>query len=338
MISLDEAQQIIEKNLAEISFPDNPVNLYGPVEYILSNGGKRIRPSLVLLGANLFSDDVQPAVNPALAVEIFHNFTLLHDDLMDNSLIRRGRDTVHIKWNPNVAILSGDAMSIIANRFVSKVDSKILPDVMEVFNRTAIEVCEGQMMDMEFENRNDVHVDEYLRMIELKTSVLIAASLQIGALTGGASKQDSVQLYEFGRSLGIAFQLQDDLLDSYGDVEKFGKKIGNDIITNKKTYLMISALDNADDDDLYTLNLWLEKDKFDPDKNYICRFISLSEKSRRTVFLFSSTLILLNSCKEASKYSLIFSSVNSLMWYLLNIFFTSRFQLLIMLMMMTCIL
>ncbi len=266
MISLAEAQQLIEKKLAEISFPEEPRNLYLPVQYILSNGGKRIRPSLVILGANVFSDSVEEAINPALAIEIFHNFTLLHDDLMDNSRIRRGKDTVHIKWDPNVAILSGDAMSIMANQFVSKVNSNVLPHVLEVFNRTAVEVCEGQMMDMEFEDRQDVQVDEYIRMIELKTSVLIAASLQIGAIVGGASPEESSELYEFGRHLGIAFQLQDDLLDSYGDVEKFGKKIGNDILTNKKTFLMISALENAGKNELKELKHWLAKEEFEPEE------------------------------------------------------------------------
>ena len=269
MIGLTEAQQLIEKKLAEISFPKEPRNLYHPVQYILSNGGKRIRPSLVILGANVFTNNLDEAINPALAVEIFHNFTLLHDDLMDNSRIRRGKDTVHIKWDPNIAILSGDAMSIIANQYVSRVNSRVLPDVMEVFNRTAVEVCEGQMMDMEFEDRQDVQVDEYIRMIELKTSVLIAASLQIGALVGGASREESFELYEFGRYLGIAFQLQDDLLDSYGDIEKFGKKIGNDILTNKKTFLMISALENATREDLRELKHWLKKEQFDPEEKIV---------------------------------------------------------------------
>ena len=264
MISLEQAHQSIEKRLAEIRFPEEPSNLYKPVQYILSNGGKRIRPSLVLMGANVFTDDLTPALNPAIAIEIFHNFTLLHDDLMDNSLMRRGRDTVHVKWGSNVAILSGDVMSILANQYISDVSNEILDQVLEVFNHTALKVCEGQMMDMEFEDRIDVSVDEYIHMIELKTSVLIAASLQIGALVGGASEKQAFELYEYGRLLGIAFQLQDDLLDSYGDSKTFGKKIGNDILTNKKTFLMISALENAGPEDQKELRLWLEKKQYDP--------------------------------------------------------------------------
>lgn len=266
MLSLEDARLQIEQKLKETTFPDKPAFLYDPVRYILSIGGKRIRPALVILGANVFTDDITPALNPAIAIEIFHNFTLLHDDLMDNSKIRRGKATVHEKWNPNIAILSGDAMSIISNQFVSKVKPEILPGVLEVFNRTAVEVCEGQMMDMSFENRDDVSVDEYIRMIELKTSVLIAASLQIGAFVGGADKTQASELYEFGRQLGIAFQLQDDLLDSYGNTEKFGKKVGNDILTNKKTFLMISAMERSHEKDREILKTWLERATFDPDQ------------------------------------------------------------------------
>jgi geranylgeranyl diphosphate synthase type II len=266
MLSLEDARLRIEQKLIETSFPEEPALLYAPVRYILSNGGKRIRPALVVLGANVFTDDITPSLDPAIAIEIFHNFTLLHDDLMDNSKIRRGRATVHEKWNSNIAILSGDAMSIISNQFVSKVKPEILPQVLEVFNRTAVEVCEGQMMDMAFEEREDVTVDEYIRMIELKTSVLIAASLQIGAFTGGADKAQAFELYEFGRQLGIAFQLQDDLLDSYGDTEKFGKKVGNDILANKKTYLMISAMERSNEEDRARLKDWLNKENFDPEE------------------------------------------------------------------------
>jgi len=264
MLTLIQAQERVEEKLGKIIFPEQPARLYDPIRYILSNGGKRIRPSLVLLGANLFSDEIEAALDPAVAVEIFHNFTLLHDDLMDDSRIRRGQETVHLKWDPNVAILSGDAMSIIANQFVTNVDADILPDVLQTFNTTAVEVCEGQMMDMDFEERDEVAMDEYIRMIELKTSVLIAASLKIGALSVKAGMEDAQELYEFGRSLGIAFQLQDDLLDSYGDTQTFGKKIGNDILTNKKTYLMISALQLASGADFTELEKWLSKEKFDP--------------------------------------------------------------------------
>jgi geranylgeranyl diphosphate synthase type II len=266
MLSLEDAGKLIEKKILNLQFPDNPRELYDPVRYILEIGGKRIRPSLVLLGANLFNDNVEEALDPAIAIEIFHNFTLLHDDLMDNSRIRRGQDTVHIRWNPNIAILSGDTMSILANRYVTRVRPGILPQILETFNQTAVEVCEGQMMDMNFENRGEVSVDEYIRMIELKTSVLIAASLKIGGLVGGASEKQAHEIYEFGRYLGIAFQLQDDLLDTYGDTLTFGKKIGNDILTNKKTFLMISALERADSVNRVKLKEWLKREKFDPEE------------------------------------------------------------------------
>lgn len=266
MLSLDDALKLVEEKLQEITFPEEPGNLYDPVRYILSNGGKRIRPALVLLGANVFKDDVKSALDPAMAVEIFHNFTLLHDDLMDNSKIRRGKETVHLKWNPDIAILSGDAMSIIANQYVSKVSPGILPRVLKVFNQTAVEVCEGQMLDMSFETRDEVNVSEYIQMIGLKTSVLIAASLEIGACCGGASELQAKELYQFGKFLGIAFQLQDDYLDSYGDTETFGKKVGNDILSNKKTYLMISALEKVNEEDKKKLTDWLTKKDFDPDQ------------------------------------------------------------------------
>lgn len=266
MLSLNDALKLVEESLEEISFPGEPSQLYDPVRYILSNGGKRIRPALVLLGANVFKDDVKCALDPAAAIEIFHNFTLLHDDLMDNSRIRRGKETVHMKWDPNIAILSGDAMSIIANQFVSKVPPEILPRVLKVFNQTALEVCEGQMLDMSFETREKVSVAEYVKMIGLKTSVLIAASLEIGAYCGGASDMQANELFQFGKHLGIAFQLQDDYLDTYGDTETFGKKVGNDILSNKKTYLMISALEKVQGNDRKNLDNWLIRKDFDPEE------------------------------------------------------------------------
>ena len=266
MLSFDDAGKLIERKLEEIQFPESPRELYDPIRYILNIGGKRIRPALVLLGANLFSDTIEEALYPAIAMEVFHNFTLLHDDLMDNSMIRRGKETVHLRWDPNIAILSGDAMSILANSFVSRVRPDILPLVLKTFNDTAVEVCEGQMMDMNFENRRDVSVDEYIRMIELKTSVLIAASLKIGGIIGGATDRQAHELYDFGRYLGIAFQLQDDYLDTYGDSQTFGKKIGNDILTNKKTFLMISALENSDPESLQRLKAWLMREEYDPDE------------------------------------------------------------------------
>ena len=246
MYSLKELQQIIETQLSKINLNAEPKELYEPVEYILSIGGKRLRPSLVLAAYNLFKDDVENAIFPALALEVFHNFTLLHDDIMDKADLRRNQQTVHKKWSENVAILSGDAMSIKAYELLANVPAEFLTEVLQSFNKTALQVCEGQQLDMNFENRLDVSVDEYIEMIRLKTSVLIAVSLKIGGIMGGASKNDVQKLYDFGLNLGLAFQLQDDYLDSYGDVKVFGKKIGGDILANKKTFLLIKALELSD--------------------------------------------------------------------------------------------
>lgn len=245
MITTKEAIKIIEKEIQALFLPDMPLNLYDPIKYTLNRGGKRIRPALSLLACNMFNDDYNKALNPALAIELFHNFTLIHDDLMDNSSVRRNNPTVHVKWNPNIAVLAGDTMNILAYKLVSRVEKNLLPEILDIFNETAIQVCEGQMMDMDFEQRSDVTVEEYLGMIGLKTSVLLAASLKIGAITGGADHQAADEIYKFGYNLGMAFQLQDDMLDTFGDENIFGKKIGNDILTNKKTYLYLKALDIA---------------------------------------------------------------------------------------------
>ncbi len=246
MFSLKELQEIVEKHLNKIEFNNEPKELYQPVKYILNIGGKRIRPSLVLAAYNLFKDDIESAIYPALALEVFHNFTLLHDDIMDKADLRRNQQTVHKKWNENIAILSGDAMSIKAYDLLAKIPSQFLTKVLQSFNQTALEVCEGQQLDMNFENRMDVSVDEYMEMIRLKTSVLIAVSLKIGAIMASASKSDTQKLYDFGLNMGLAFQLQDDYLDAFGDVHVFGKKIGGDIVANKKTFLLIRALETAD--------------------------------------------------------------------------------------------
>ncbi len=266
MYTLAEAQKLIEKHLANIRFPEEPGELYDPVRYILSIGGKRIRPALCLLACDMFAGSVDSALHPATAIEIFHNFTLLHDDIMDRSELRRGNETVHLKWNENVAILSGDVMSILAGRFMNEAPGAVLRNVNDEFLRTAIEVCEGQQLDMNFERRLTVSEEEYLKMIELKTAVLIAASLKIGAMLGGAAERDAAELYHFGKNLGIAFQLQDDLLDAYGDPEVFGKKPGMDIVDNKKTILMITALREADEKQKAVLNNWLKASGFDPEQ------------------------------------------------------------------------
>jgi geranylgeranyl diphosphate synthase type II len=245
MIDFRQAREIIEKRISELDLPVTPPGLYDPIRYIMSIGGKRLRPALVLVAASLYRDDIEEAVLPALAMEIFHNFTLLHDDIMDNASLRRNNPTVHIRWSHNTAILSGDVMSILSYRYLLQTRPAILPALLEVFTKTAVEVCEGQQMDMDFESRSEVQVEEYMRMIELKTSVLIAASLKIGALVGGASEKDADLLYHFGKNLGLAFQLRDDYLDVFGDPSRFGKSLGGDILADKKTFLLLKALETA---------------------------------------------------------------------------------------------
>ena len=262
MYTLLEAQNLVEKHIQNLSIPDTPPELYEPVRYILSLGGKRIRPALVILACDLFDGEVASALIPAVAIEIFHNFTLLHDDIMDRSERRRGSPTVHVKYNENVAILSGDVMSILASRLMNQAPAVVLNVVHEVFTLTAMQVCEGQQMDMNFEELSSVSEEEYLTMIELKTAVLIAASLKIGAILGGSSQRDAEDLYKFGKNLGIAFQLQDDLLDTYGDPGVMGKNRGTDIVDNKKTFLVIQALEAASAAQKEELMGWLkEKDK-----------------------------------------------------------------------------
>lgn len=263
MFTLLEAQALVEKHLQSVSIPDTPPELYEPVQYILSLGGKRIRPALVILACDLFAGAVETAIIPAVAIEIFHNFTLLHDDIMDRSELRRGSPTVHVKYNENVAILSGDVMSILASRLINQSPGVVLNVVHDIFTKTAMQVCEGQQIDMNFEERHAVSEEEYLHMIELKTAVLIAASLKIGAILGGSSQKDAEDLYEFGRNLGVAFQLQDDLLDTYGDSSVVGKMLGTDIVDNKKTFLMIQALDKASPAQKEDLIQWLTNKDFD---------------------------------------------------------------------------
>ncbi len=249
MQDVAELQLLFKKYLDENQFHQKPTGLYEPINYILSLGGKRIRPVLLLMGCNLFSDNIAQALPASFAIEIFHNFSLLHDDIMDEAPLRRGKPTVHVKYNQNTGILSGDVMLVYAYEFFLQLDNKIrIPDIIKTFNQVAIEVCEGQQHDMDFETRNDVSIDEYIKMIEQKTAVLIAGGLKIGAIIGGALEEDSNHLYEFGRNIGIAFQLQDDILDTYGDPEKFGKKVGGDIVQNKKTFLVIKALELGNED------------------------------------------------------------------------------------------
>ncbi|WP_413667627.1 polyprenyl synthetase family protein [Mucilaginibacter sp. Mucisp86] len=263
MKQLTELQLLINDAVGKLSYPAYPADLYEPISYILSIGGKRMRPALLLLACDLFGGDVDKAIEPALAIEVFHNFTLMHDDIMDKAPLRRGKATVHEKWNANVAILSGDAMMVEANRMMMKVDDNILRKVLDVFNDTATGVCEGQQIDMSFEQRNDVSIEEYINMIRLKTAVLLGGTLKIGSIIGGAALTDADLIDAFGVNLGIAFQLQDDILDVYGDPEKFGKQVGGDIISNKKTFLLIRALELAKDNQAQTLSNWLNATEFD---------------------------------------------------------------------------
>ncbi|WP_308501125.1 polyprenyl synthetase family protein [uncultured Alistipes sp.] len=242
----EQLLQTIENYLAQTEFPAEPELLYAPIGYSLAGGGKRLRPMLLMLACGIFTDDIQHALPAAAAVEVFHNFTLLHDDIMDNAAVRRGKPSVYAKWGQNVAILSGDAMLICAYRLLSAIPSQTLPQVLTIFNAMALEVCEGQQYDMDFEHKPKVSVVEYMHMIELKTSVLLAGAVAIGATLGGASEEDCRKLRRFAIELGLAFQLQDDLLDSYGD-ERLGKAIGGDILEGKKTYLMITAMSHADE-------------------------------------------------------------------------------------------
>lgn len=246
MHSFEELIKIYSERFNRQHFPDKPFNLYEPAEYFLGIGGKRIRPIACLMANELFSDIQADTWYAADAIEMFHNFTLLHDDVMDNSDKRRGKPTVHIRNDVNTAILSGDAMLIYAYDYLNKISKEKLSTVLSIFNKTALEVCEGQQYDMDFEKRENVNMNEYLKMITLKTSVLLACSLYVGSYLGGATEYSARHLYEFGKNLGIAFQIQDDFLDCYGNFDKFGKPIGKDIRNNKKTFLLIKSFENAD--------------------------------------------------------------------------------------------
>lgn len=240
-------------------FDREPVGLYEPVDYIMNMKGKQIRPVLLLMAHNLYNKSVEKVLAPAYAIELFHSFSLLHDDVMDQAKVRRGQPTVHVKYDTNTAILSGDVMLIYVYKFISEsVSVEYLPEVLGVFNKVAIEVCEGQQMDMDFEQRDDVSIEEYIQMIGLKTAVLLAGALQIGAITAGASKEDAANLYNFGKNIGLAFQIQDDLLDTFGDQATFGKKIGGDIMQNKKTYLYLKAKEMAKGENLKMLNAYYD--------------------------------------------------------------------------------
>ena len=241
MVTLKELSALIDQGIANLPIPAKPEGLYGPIRYTMESGGKRLRPTLLLTCAAACGGDIKKSLPQALGLEMFHNFTLLHDDVMDNAEVRRGRPTVHRRWNRNTAILSGDAMLTLASQLMGDCDKAILPEVMSLFNKTALEVYEGQQLDMDYESRLDVTIPEYIDMIRLKTSVLLACACRMGVLTAGGSEKLMDDLYEYGESLGIAFQLQDDYLDTFGDPLVFGKETGGDILNEKKTWLWISA-------------------------------------------------------------------------------------------------
>lgn len=246
MHHFEKIQEIIQNAITGENFTEEPRALYEPISYSLNTGGKRLRPALLLMAVDLYSSDIESFVLPALGIEIFHNFTLVHDDIMDNASLRRNQPTVHAKWDTNTAILSGDAMFIKAYEYILKYEGRKAHAIYRIFNSSAMRVCEGQQYDMNFETSSDVTEKEYLHMIELKTAELIACSLKIGALIGGSDDEEADQLFEFGKNLGMAFQLQDDYLDSFGDEQAFGKNIGGDILADKKTYLLIKAYEKAD--------------------------------------------------------------------------------------------
>ena len=280
--------QLLDKvnaHIEQLDYAHEPMNLYEPVKYILSLGGKRIRPAMMLMAYNMYRDDVEQILDPALALEIYHNFTLLHDDLMDHADVRRGKPTVHKRWDANTAILSGDVMLSLADVYMSRVSDDHFREVMGTFHKTSIEIAEGQQYDMDFETRTDVTEPEYIEMIRLKTSVLLACALKIGAILGGATKEDAEHLYRLGESIGLAFQLRDDYLDVYGNPEVFGKKIGGDILCNKKTYLYINALRLANEEQRAQLDHWATATDIDPEEKIaavtaIYTALGLPEKSR----------------------------------------------------------
>lgn len=263
MLSSDQILAMVNDALAHLPYDRKPASLYEPVRYVLSLGGKRVRPTLMLLAYNLYREHPENILMNALALETYHNYTLLHDDLMDNADVRRGKPTVHKKWDANTAILSGDSMLVLAYERMAQCDAVHLAEVMHLFTTTALEIGEGQQYDMEFENRNDVTEDEYVEMIRLKTSVLLACALKIGAVLADASVEDADNLYKFGEQIGLAFQLQDDYLDVYGDPKVFGKEIGGDITSNKKTFMLINAFNHANAVQRAELQKWVDAKEFD---------------------------------------------------------------------------
>lgn len=292
MQTVEKYIEIINRDVSQIEYPIEPCGLYEPIKYQLDMGGKRVRPLLTLMACDMFGGDINEALSPAIGLEVFHNFTLLHDDVMDKADIRRGRPTVHRAWSENSAILSGDAMQIIATQKIAETPNRVLKEAIELYNKTALEVCEGQQYDMEFETRGDVAADEYIEMIRLKTAVLIGCALKMGAIVANATPEQADAIYKFGENIGIAFQLQDDYLDVYGDANTFGKKIGGDILNNKKTYMLISALTLAEGEIKKRLQMLLEGEA-----------ISEEEKISEVTTIYTTLGIDKLARKKMSEYS-----------------------------------
>lgn len=287
MNQISTYQQQIEDALKDKKYGSNPKELYEPISYIMSLGGKRLRPVLVFIATDIFEGDTSKALHPALAIELFHNFTLVHDDLMDKAPLRRNQPTVHEKWNNNIAILSGDAMMVRAYQELCLADSAMLPQLLDIFSDTAVKVCEGQQYDMNYETLSKVSIQQYIKMIELKTAVLLGGALKMGALIGNAHEEDAQRLYDFGKHIGIAFQLQDDILDVYADAAKFGKQKGGDIIANKKTYLLLKAIEMAESNRYMKeeLHQWIAAPQFDAKEKIeavinIYNFLNVKELAR----------------------------------------------------------
>jgi len=291
-------QAVIDEAFDSTGFFREPSELYEPIEYALRNSGKRIRPLLVLMGCDLFGGDIRQALHPAMAMEIFHNFTLLHDDIMDRAPLRRGKETVYKKYDINTAILSGDTMFVLAYEYIARTSPVVLPGILDLFNETARMVCEGQQYDMNYETTVRVTHDEYIRMIRLKTAVLLACSMKTGAILAGAPDEEAEKAYNFGENLGLAFQLQDDWLDVFGDSSKFGKELGGDIITNKKTFLFLKAFELAREDTLIRLT-----------QNFFDREIPAKEKVARITSIYRQLKV-----DEITRREIEFYQARSLEW------------------------
>jgi geranylgeranyl diphosphate synthase type II len=301
MQDISTLSAFLENEISTFDLPAQPANLYDPLRYFLTLGGKRMRPILTMLGAELFDVSGKKAVNAAIAIEIFHNFSLIHDDIMDEAPLRRKQQTVHTKWNTNIAILSGDVLLVKAYQEICKQEATVLPRLLEIFNRTAIEVCEGQQLDMDFETRNNVSIAEYIEMIRLKTSVLLGCALEMGAIVAEAKKEDQELIYKFGEHIGIAFQIQDDILDLYADPEKFGKQVGGDVLANKKTLLLLKAYEVANPAEIEELNQLKSESnqtlKIDSTRNL---FDKLGIRGAARAMMDEHYVIALNALKQIS--------------------------------------